>query len=68
MATLPEIVAGMKKEMEGMAERIEKLETLNDALHQIDLKLVELGARMGQTESMVKDVAQSVNELKEKPG
>ena len=68
MATLPEIVAGMKKEMEGMAERIEKLETLNDALKQIELKMVEISSRLGQQERTMQNVEKTVNELKEKPG
>ena len=68
MATLPEIVAGLKKEMEGMTERIEKLETLNDALKQIELKMVEISSRLSQQERTMQNVEQSLNELKEKPG
>jgi len=68
MATLPEIVAGMKKEMEGMAERIEKLETLNDALKQIELKMVEISSRLGTTEKTMQNVEKKVSELAEKPG
>lgn len=68
LATLPEIVAGLKKEMEGMAERIEKLETLNDALKQIELKMVEISTRLSQQERTMQNVEKSLNELKEKPG
>ena len=68
MATLPEIVAALKKEMEGMTERIEKLETLNDALKQIELKMVEISSRLGQQERTMQNVERSLNELKEKPG
>ena len=68
MATLPEIVAALKKEMEGMTERIEKLETLNDALKQIELKMVEISSRLSQQERTMQNVERSLNELKEKPG
>ena len=67
MATLPEIVAGMKKEMEGMAERIEKLETLNDALKQIELKMVEISSRLGQQERTMQNVEKKVDALAEEP-
>ena len=68
VATLPEIVAGLKKEMEGMTERIEKLETLNDALKQIELKMVEIVSRLSQQERTMQNVEKKVNELAEKPG
>ena len=68
MPTLPEIVAGMRKEMEGMAERIEKLETLNDALKQIELKMVEISSRLSQQEKTMQNVEKKVSELAEKPG
>ena len=54
--------------MEGMTERIEKLETLNDALKQIELKMVEISSRLSQQERTMQNVEQSLNELKEKPG
>ena len=68
VATFPEIVAGLKKEMEGMTERIEKLETLNDALKQIELKMVEIVSRLSQQERTMQNVEKKVNELAEKPG
>ena len=67
MATIPEIVAGMKKEMENMAERIEKLETLNDALTEIKMTQVEISTRLGMQEKTMQNVEKKVNELAEEP-
>ena len=67
MDTMPEIVAGMKKEMEAMEDRIVKLEGLNDALHKVELSIVEMSGRISTMEASVERIAQAVTELKEKP-
>ena len=67
MDTIPEIVAGMKKEMESMEDRIIKLEGLNDALHKVELSIVEMTGRITTMEGSVERIAQAVGELKEKP-
>lgn len=67
MDTIPEIVAGMKKEMESMEDRIIKLEGLNDALHKVELSIVEMSGRITTMEGAVERIAQAVGELKEKP-
>lgn len=67
MDTMPEIVAGMKKEMEALENRIIKLEGLNEALHKVELSIVEMSGRITTMEGAVERIAKSVNELKEKP-
>ena len=67
MDTMPEIVAGMKKEMEAMADRINKLEGLNDALHKVEISIVEMSGRISTMEGSVERIAKSVKELTEKP-
>ena len=68
MDTMPEIVAGMKKEMEAMEDRINKLEGLNEALHKVELSIVEMSGRITTMEGSMERIAQSVNELTAKPG
>lgn len=67
MDTMPEIVAGMKKEMEAMEDRINKLEGLNEALHKVEISIVEMSGRITTMEGSVERIAQYVNELKDKP-
>lgn len=57
----------MKKEMEAMSDRINKLEGLNDALHKMELSIVEMSGRITTMEGAVERIAQAVGELREKP-
>lgn len=68
MENVNEIVAGIKVEMVEIRNRLNSLEKLTESVHEMAINLTKLTTRQEQSEKRLGQIANDVEEIKEKPG